>query len=249
MTIDSTTPVVCVPGWGFGPQVWAPLRAACADVLAGRGVQVVDLWRDSVFDALPDRFIGMGHSLGVLWLLRNMADRMQACVSIAGFTRFPVAARVLERMQARFQDDPERVLMDFRMRCFAGTDVVGMHPPHPPPLPSRERGGDRAYCAHSPIRKETLFAPSPLGGVGWGEGENASSLSPQLLQGLGWLMEWQADLPACPLLALHGAGDVIVPLADATAQFPDLLVCPDAPHALPLTHPEWCAARIRDFLG
>jgi pimeloyl-[acyl-carrier protein] methyl ester esterase len=200
-------PLVLVHGWGFGPAVWQPLLHALLPLTGA--VLTINLWdpdssTSSGPPALPPAFIGVGHSLGALWLLRQAPESMRAFISIAGFTRFPGAARVLHRMQQQFQHDPETVLATFRQRCGGHDHVLS--------------------------------------------GDDALSGLEKLAQGLEWLRTWQAPLPRCPVLALHGAADCIVPLADAQAQFPDVTICADAPHALPLSHPAWCAAEIRSFL-
>jgi pimeloyl-[acyl-carrier protein] methyl ester esterase len=209
---DPALPVVFAPGWGFAPRLWDGLCGHLQDVLAGRLVHVVDVWNEETF-SLPPRFIGVGHSLGAVWLMRHHGAQMQAFVAIAGFTRFPVAARVLARMRTQFTREPQAVLATFHARCVAGM----------------------------PNSAAVSYDPGFLTRV------NDHSYN-RLLQGLDWLANWEAVLPACPVLALHGAADVIVSVADALRQWPSLVRCPDAPHALPLTHPDWCAARMREFL-
>ena len=213
--LDPALPLVCVPGWGFAPPLWAGICAQLQDVLAERSVQVVDLW-GAAEPILPPRFIGVGHSLGALWLLRQQAPALAGCVVISGFRHFPVAPRVLARMQTQFARDPETVLATFQARCQLG-------------------GGPAAASA-------TNADPSIIIKV------NDHSFK-KLQQGLAWLAAWEAPAPSCPLLALHGGGDVIVGAAEAARQLPGLVICPDAPHALPLTHPAWCAARIREWCG
>lgn len=208
---ESALPVVFVSGWGFAPRMWAGLCGHLQDMLAGRKVYGVDLWGEETL-SLPPRFIGVGHSLGALWLMRQQAAQMQAFVAIAGFTRFPVAARVLARMRTQFTREPETVLATFHARCLAGAGSAAMF--------------------HDPAFLIEVNDHSYNG----------------LLQGLDWLASWGGVLPSCPVLALQGTADVIVPVAEASRQWPSLVYCPDAPHALPLTHPDWCAARMREFL-
>ena len=70
---------------------------------------------------------------------------------------------------------------------------------------------------------------------------------------LGWLVKCdeRAALAAldCPLEALAGTEDLIVPDPMSRDSFPPecLTLVEGAGHLLPLTHPEWVAARIRLF--
>lgn len=56
-----------------------------------------------------------------------------------------------------------------------------------------------------------------------------------------------------PLLALDGGDDPIVPAALRAASFADAAArretCADGGHLLPLSHADWCAARIAAFAG
>lgn len=117
-----------VHGWAFDASVWAPLRAELED------------WPQAVFDAgyfgpaqepvLAGPVIAIGHSLGLLRLLRGQPQDCLGLVSINGFARFAagpgfeagVAPRVLERMSRRLSADPAAVLRDFRQRCGDATD-------------------------------------------------------------------------------------------------------------------------------
>lgn len=189
--------IVAAPGWGLNKAMWGALRDAVVPAMQ---------WLDACPgmtqpEELPERFIGLGHSLGALWLLREHAARMEAGIIIGGFTRFPVASRVLQRMRKRYQESPQTVLDDFHARC--GT-------------------------------------PSGI----WRE-----EARPELVRGLEWLETWEAALPPCPLLVLHGEKDEIVPVAGIWSQFPRITVCPGGGHGLPLTQPGWCAEEIRKFLG
>lgn len=115
-----------VHGWAFDASVWTPLRAALSD------------WPQAVFDAgyfgagrgdagsAPDApVIAIGHSMGVLRLLRDLPGGCAGLVSINGFARFSAApdfdagvpVRMLDRMIKRLSADPAAVVQDFRLRC------------------------------------------------------------------------------------------------------------------------------------
>lgn len=76
----------------------------------------------------------------------------------------------------------------------------------------------------------------------------------QLLQGLDWLQKWGATVELttlnCPILVLAGAQDRICALEKMEQHWQghDIVVHPDGGHALPLSHPEWCAAQIKKWM-
>lgn len=108
--------LIFVPGWGFGPDFFAPLMAELPehDCVALGAQETVD-----------KPVVAVGHSLGFLWLLKQRPFAVQALISLNGFTRFAqgedwpdgVPARVLQRMQAGFSRAPEEVWSDFQTRC------------------------------------------------------------------------------------------------------------------------------------
>ena len=113
-----------VHGWAFDATVWTPLRAELGD------------WPHAVADAgyfgaaqspatATGPVIAIGHSMGVLRLLRDLPSTCVGLVSINGFPRFGAAPdfdagvprRMLDRMLKRLSTDPTAVLQDFRERC------------------------------------------------------------------------------------------------------------------------------------
>ncbi|MEO5346129.1 MAG: alpha/beta hydrolase [Magnetococcus sp. YQC-9] len=119
-------PLVLVHGWGFGAGMWRPLRRG----LTTQTVQVLDLgfYGRPQLEFPPDRnFIAIGHSLGFLWLTRqlqtqpDLSSRCLGLIAVNGFCRFAraedfpagVPRRILERMSVRLLSDPEGVLHDF----------------------------------------------------------------------------------------------------------------------------------------
>lgn len=77
---------------------------------------------------------------------------------------------------------------------------------------------------------------------------------PRLETGLDWLKTFDAranlNTLKCPVLSLAGAQDRILPLAHMKKEWAGhpLHVHPEAGHALPQSHPEWCAAHIREVV-
>lgn len=124
-----------VHGWGFDASFWAPMRDALGDIesvvwdLGFRGTPT--------FPRLPSArsVVAVGHSYGLLWLLRERPVAWQTLVSINGFPRFTdgddfpcgVPVRLLDRMIARFAETPEKVYIDFMARSgLAEPQVQGL---------------------------------------------------------------------------------------------------------------------------
>jgi pimeloyl-[acyl-carrier protein] methyl ester esterase len=111
-------PLVCAPGWSFQPLVWPDLR----EQLAPQQALAADLYHPPT---LPERFIGIGHSLGVLWLLHHAADRLAALISINGFACLvrkadnPAGwpAPTIAAMQHNLKCDAAATVSAFRARC------------------------------------------------------------------------------------------------------------------------------------
>lgn len=127
-TLRTTRPTLLfVHGWAFDASVWTPLRAALGD------------WPQAVYDAgyfgageaaaenrsVTGPVIAIGHSLGVMRLLRDLPPNCVGVVSINGFPRFSAAPdfdagvprRMLDRMMKRLSAEPAAVVQDFRARC------------------------------------------------------------------------------------------------------------------------------------
>jgi len=117
--------VLLVHGWGFDASFWAPMRA-CLD-----GIETI-AWDLGYFGApsyppLPScrPVVAVGHSLGLLWLLHKRPVAWRTLVSMNGFPRFAagddfsvgVPTRVLDRMIGRFAESPDKVYIDFMIRC------------------------------------------------------------------------------------------------------------------------------------
>jgi pimeloyl-[acyl-carrier protein] methyl ester esterase len=116
--------LVFAHGWSFDPSFWSPIRAR----LRLPGIDLDPDYRLLATPSLPEgRFVGVGHSLGGLYLLRQCGDRLDGLVLINGFARFTSAPdwphgtkpRVLARMRQAFADRPDQVVADFRARIGA----------------------------------------------------------------------------------------------------------------------------------
>ena len=103
-------------GWGFDATFWARIvsqlpqwQIDCED----RGYFGPEMTAEG-----EGRFIFVTHSFGAIRALRRVPGECIGLVAINGFDRFQTAvpARVIDRMIARFDDDPTAVLQDFRRR-------------------------------------------------------------------------------------------------------------------------------------
>ncbi len=170
-------------------------------------------------------WVGVGHSLGFLWLIRQLAvdpEHRKNClglVSVNGFARFTrgegfsagVSPRIPAAMRARCGTDPDGLLRDFRIKAGLPADLGPVAVP----------GMDRE----------------------------------RLALGLDWLAEWDVRgfLAAWdrPLLALACDGDRVVTPAITRASFEatgrQVHWYADSGHLLPLIRPAWCAERIAAF--
>lgn len=133
--------LITIHGWALTPEFWAPLERALSERLARHApcFRHVDCGSfksgaraeaggPGAWGMEPGRTVILTHSLGTLWLQRYR-DRFPpdcaALICCAGFPRFVAApqfpagvpARVLDRMIARFQQQPLVVATDFLERA------------------------------------------------------------------------------------------------------------------------------------
>ena len=117
-----TCPLVFVHGWAFGPDFWTPLRSE----LGARRSVALDLGFFGPENlALPaERFVAVGHSLGLLWLLHHVPDRLAALVSLGGFGRFDAPAGPTRAMRRGLSRDPAQVITAFHQACALPDDLT-----------------------------------------------------------------------------------------------------------------------------
>ncbi|MBF0214564.1 MAG: alpha/beta fold hydrolase [Magnetococcales bacterium] len=223
MRFELSPSLLLVHGWGFGAGVWHPVRRA----LAPAKVRTLDLgFYGSPNLTLPpeDSFVAVGHSLGFLWLTRQLeypdfAARCRGLVAINGFCRFSrapdyplgVAGRILERMAARLKEEPVEVLSLFQ----------------------RQGGLERPLS----IPAESLNPHLLADGLNWLAEWDTRAL----------LAAWTR-----PLLVIASSDDRVVTPEMTRAQFDHLTPnplhwLPDGGHLLPLSRPERCASLIHSF--
>jgi len=78
----------------------------------------------------------------------------------------------------------------------------------------------------------------------------SASVVPRLADDLALLATHRAAASDRPCLTLHGNADPILPETLRKTAFPGAVrtTHSEAGHLLPVTHPDWCAARIESFL-
>ncbi|WP_034961180.1 alpha/beta fold hydrolase [Komagataeibacter kakiaceti] len=122
--MPAALPIAFVHGWAFDHTFWQATRTA------------LEPWRTHALDfgffsartdmTLPGQpYIGVGHSLGALWLLRHHGPLCRGLVLFNGFSRFGAAPgfpdgiprRVIERMRQGLLRAPEGLLHSFRLRA------------------------------------------------------------------------------------------------------------------------------------
>jgi len=117
---------VFIHGWGFNARLWSEVVRRLPDAeislvdlgfVAGGPEATLD-WPE---DAVAQDTIAVGHSLGVLWLLKERRDGFKGLVSIQGFDRYcphvpPSRVAALKRGLAR---DAHGTLQAFWRSCGA----------------------------------------------------------------------------------------------------------------------------------
>ena len=112
---------VLVHGWGFHAGIWADVL----NHLEGSEVTLVDLGFISGGPKgetdWPGDAITVGHSLGVLWLLKQGGNRFRALVSIQGFDCFccHIARSRVEALKRGIEREPHATLQAFWRSCGA----------------------------------------------------------------------------------------------------------------------------------
>lgn len=202
--------LVFVHGWGCHAGVWSEL----APRFPGHEIFLMDLGfvRGGPKGAslMPEDALCIGHSFGVIWLLKHGPRRMKGLISIAGFDAFYryVPEDVLPSMRAGMLRDPHAQMRQFWQMC------------------------------------------------GYGEGPGTSIDAGTLRAGLDWLGAWdeseRTGSLGAPIMALAARDDPIVrtPMTEGCwgNGKADLRWLEAGGHMLPLTHADWCAENIVEFI-
>lgn len=124
------TALVFVHGWGFDATFWQKV----AERLPEFSRVFVEFGFTGAMvnqPKMPDAIV-IGHSMGFAWALANMPRPWKGALAINAFPRFTrapdfvsgVAPRMIERMIAKFADEPAAVAADFLGRCGVEAPVV-----------------------------------------------------------------------------------------------------------------------------
>ena len=120
--------LVLVHGWGFNAGVWDKL----IPLLDGHEIFLIDLGfirgGPTASHDMPAGSLCIGHSFGVMWLLKHGPRPMRALVSIAGFDCLHkyVPKDVLEEMRDGLRRDPHAQMQQFWKNAgFDGHEPTG----------------------------------------------------------------------------------------------------------------------------
>jgi pimeloyl-[acyl-carrier protein] methyl ester esterase len=220
--MDHRPLLIFIHGWGQDGSLWGPMR----ERLPKMDSVALDLgfFGAPREPALPRGrpLIAVGHSLGMLWLLKTGRLAWDGLVSVSGiarFTRAPdfpcgVPPRTLERMQARFSREPRSTLDDFWRR--AGCADLGQS------LPLERLDNTRlaealGWLHEWDARAVLALAKRPVLALA---SRDDSIVPPALTQAVF------GAHPSSHLKWIEQGG-----------------------HALPWTQPDWCAHAVRDFVA
>ncbi len=235
--------LVMLPGWGMHAGVWSDWADCLARdfrvhllELPGHGDNDyrlgarLDDWSEALAASVPEQAWWLGWSLGALVALnaaRLYPGRARGLVLVAGTPRFvnapdwpwAVGAEVFDLFAAQLHQDVGRALLRF--------------------LSLQVRGAEGDGTSLRRLRALLSARASPR--------EAALRDGLQLLQ-QGDLRAALGELPM-PLLWLFGERDTLVPAAAAARVPGRRRIIAGAGHAPFLSHPQVCAAHIREWLG
>ncbi len=111
--------IILVHGWGYGPDIWSPLLSKLDYSIKTTCVDLGFFHQEGNAEALPENAYYIGHSLGVLWILKNAPSSVKGFISIAGFNRFApfIDARTIKTMQIGVKRNTVRQLQAFWNQC------------------------------------------------------------------------------------------------------------------------------------
>ena len=219
MSLSQAPLLYLAHGFGFDPEFWRPL---CA-LLPEHEQRFADLGFHGE-PSLPELsskrpLLGVGHSLGLAWLVRQNTIKFDALVSIGGFTRytrgddFPqgVSPGQVRLMRRKLGSDPKALLREFFQLCAAPREVW-------PCLDDLE------------VPRLSLALDWLLD---WDLRAELRALSLPVLA----LQAKDDAVTPVELARACFAGQENIILRQAA----------EGGHCLPLTRPDWCAAQIREF--
>lgn len=110
---------VLVHGWGFGPSIFDPLIAELPQQAEIARVDLGFLGDEPHLPGWEDDAVAIGHSLGVMWLLKARPSSFRALVSIQGFDCFSsyVRSAKIAAMRKSLENDPYGLMQIFWRSC------------------------------------------------------------------------------------------------------------------------------------
>lgn len=203
-------------GWGFGPKVWnamEPLLEKRSSLFFNLGL----IGKETIFPIDSDVIV-IGHSLGVLWLLKNLSCQPRAFVSINGFTYFAKKESygrnniiAIKAMIKNCETNPLGVLKNFYSYC-------GLHLNY--------------YCMEEGVINIRKLKESLLWLLEWNLEEKRNMFE------CPFLALASCDDPLIPLSASESMWK------DSS----HLEIAPSGGHILPLTNAHWCAKKINEWV-
>lgn len=212
-------PYIFIHGWGFDDRVWSQMLSH----FKSADYSTVNMGFIGERSPLPDMdgAVVVGHSLGLMWALKNMKQNMKrdprALISICSFTRFSesesgsdLSRRKLQHMRQRLDLDPGALMQDF----WNSWEV-------------------------SDLYKDSVIHPSVLKDgldwIGqWDVGPAVDKLSCPILA-----LAAQDDTVVIPKMTQKSWGKRATQMEWSES----------GGHILPMTRPDWCAEHIQRFVG
>ncbi|QHI95012.1 biotin synthase [Aristophania vespae] len=121
-------------GWSYDQSFWQPVIKNLAEFSCH--YEEAGYFGASPSCKLPQSpYIAIGHSAGVMNLLKRDLSRCVGLISFNGFARFSsdisypegITARVLERMMTKLSQNPEDVISSFRRLCGEDPPALPAH--------------------------------------------------------------------------------------------------------------------------
>jgi len=170
---------------------------------------------------VPGPYLGIGHSLGVAWLLRYASNSLTGLISIAGFSSFanPRTIPGLEKMKKGLTKNPAVQMKSFWKSANIRLDLL-----------AGINQGPSSEIEHI-LDLDKLNA-----GLDYlSEGDESSTL----------------ECLSCPVRALASRDDKIVPETMTRSQWTEnqLRWANSGGHGLPISQVDWCVDQINLFIA
>ena len=218
----NTKDIIFVHGWGEDSRIWADITKRLPEY----NHHFIDLGfinRESesntgIFIPKLESAFYVTHSLGTLWVLNHIP--LYKIGGLAAINGFGRFTDFVSNKTLKIMDKSLQRDMFLQMEMFWKN-------------------------CNFPQNMQQIYKPILDGNV--------------LSQGLIWLESWdryeklqELKAQSVPVLSLGGEDDLILPPEIMRTHWEDLginlVMKEQAGHALPLTHPQWCAEQVKEFL-